>query len=189
MADNVEADAGSGGASFATNDIGGYHHPRNKLSLGADGSATDAVGGAGAVSSAVQRVTLASDDPAVAKLASGVTAKLDTATIQNGSTALTPKFASISGNTSGDNTLVSAVSGKKIRVLSITVISAGDVDFRIEDGAGGSALSGVMTLTANSGFSASFSPVGHFETSSNTLLNMELSDAIQVSGFLTYIEI
>jgi hypothetical protein len=38
--------------------------------LGADGTAVDAVGGAGAVSSAVPRVTLASDDPAVALLTS-----------------------------------------------------------------------------------------------------------------------
>ena len=36
--------------------------------MGADGSATDAVGGAGAASAAVQRVTLASDDPAVTAL-------------------------------------------------------------------------------------------------------------------------
>jgi hypothetical protein len=69
MADNVEAASGSGGPTFATDDIGpGVHYPRGKLSLGADGSATDAVGGAGAVSAAVQRVTLASDDPAVTSL-------------------------------------------------------------------------------------------------------------------------
>lgn len=68
MADNVTANAGSGGATFAADDIGGVHHPRSKISLGADGSATDAVGGAGAVSAAVQRTTLASDDPAVVAL-------------------------------------------------------------------------------------------------------------------------
>lgn len=68
MADNVEAASGSGGATFATDDISSVHYPRGKLSLGADGSATDAIGGAGAVSAAVQRVTLASDDPAVTAL-------------------------------------------------------------------------------------------------------------------------
>ena len=35
MADNVEADAGSGGATFATDDIGGVHYPRTKIALGA----------------------------------------------------------------------------------------------------------------------------------------------------------
>lgn len=41
MADNVTANSGSGGATFATDDIGGVHYPRTKLSIGADGSATD----------------------------------------------------------------------------------------------------------------------------------------------------
>lgn len=64
MADNVAVTAGSG-TTIAADDIGGVLYPRKKLSLGADGSATDAVGGAGAVSAAVLRTTLASDDPAV----------------------------------------------------------------------------------------------------------------------------
>lgn len=68
MADNVTADAGTGGATFATDDIAGIHYPRSKIALGADGAATDAVGGAGAVSAAVIRATLASDDPAVVSL-------------------------------------------------------------------------------------------------------------------------
>lgn len=68
MADNVAITAGSG-TSIATDDIGGVQHQRVKLSLGADGSAVDAVAGAGAVGTGVQRVTLASDDPAVTDLA------------------------------------------------------------------------------------------------------------------------
>src|SRR5689334_3210467 len=65
MADNVAITPGSG-ATVAADDISGVLHQRVKLSIGADGSATDAVGGAGAVSAGVQRVTLASDDPLVA---------------------------------------------------------------------------------------------------------------------------
>ncbi|RUU10766.1 hypothetical protein EOD10_20360 [Mesorhizobium sp. M7A.T.Ca.TU.009.01.3.2] len=56
------------GDTVAADDIGGVKFQRAKLSLGADGSATDALGGAGAVAAGVQRVTLASDDPAVALL-------------------------------------------------------------------------------------------------------------------------
>jgi hypothetical protein len=37
MADNVTANAGSGGATFAADDIGGIHFPRSKLIIGADG--------------------------------------------------------------------------------------------------------------------------------------------------------
>lgn len=36
MADNVTADPGSGGAVFATDDIGGVHYPRTKIVIGAN---------------------------------------------------------------------------------------------------------------------------------------------------------
>jgi hypothetical protein len=68
MVDNVQITAGTG-TTVAADDIAGVLHQRVKLSIGADGSASDAVGGAGAVSAAVQRITLASDDPAVTDLA------------------------------------------------------------------------------------------------------------------------
>jgi len=68
MADNVTADAGSGGAVFASDDIGGVHYPIGKITFGALDAQTLAASGAGAVSAGVQRVTLASDDPAVALL-------------------------------------------------------------------------------------------------------------------------
>lgn len=64
MADNIAVTAGSG-TTIAADDVSGALHQRVKLSLGADGAATDALGGAGAVASGVQRVTLASDDPCV----------------------------------------------------------------------------------------------------------------------------
>lgn len=68
MADNLAVTPGSG-ATVAADDIGGVLHQRIKLGLGADGTAVDAVAGAGAVGTGVQRVTLASDDPAVTSLA------------------------------------------------------------------------------------------------------------------------
>ena len=97
-------------------------------------------------------------------------------------------YAAISGVTSGNNTLVAAQgAGKKIRVISISVIAAGDVDFRLEDGAGGTALTGVMSLAANGGFAWGYNPAGWTEGTANTLLNMELGGAVQVSGCITYI--
>jgi hypothetical protein len=71
MADDVPFTPGSG-ATGAADDIGGVYYPRVKLSLGADGTAVDAIAGAGAVGTGVQRVTLASDDPAVSAIAVGV---------------------------------------------------------------------------------------------------------------------
>lgn len=98
------------------------------------------------------------------------------------------KSAVINNASSGDNTLVSAVAGKKIRVLAIVLISDGTVDVRFESGAGGTALTGQMPLLVNTGFSIA-SAWGLFETASNTLLNLELSAAINVHGWITYIEV
>jgi hypothetical protein len=102
------------------------------------------------------------------------------------------KYAAISGATSGNNTLVAAVTGKKIRVLAYTLISDSNVDVRFEDGAGGTALTGQMEVGTSSdsgGLVVPYCPVGHFETSAGTLLNLELSGAVQTSGHLTYEEV
>ncbi len=68
MADNFDFTPGSGKTGSA-DDVGGVLYPRVKLDLGADGVGTPAVAGAGVVSTGVQRITLASDDPAVVDLA------------------------------------------------------------------------------------------------------------------------
>ncbi len=127
--------------------------------------------------------------PARAATTDNLGAALMTNVIHNGTTALTPKFAAIDAALSGDNTLVAAVAAKKIRVLSLMMVSAGTVTTRFEDGASGTALSGQMNLVANSGFTLPFNPVGWFETTANTLLNLELSGAVSVDGMLVYVEV
>jgi hypothetical protein len=117
-----------------------------------------------------------------------VIAHNETSSVYQNGTARTPTFAAISGSTSGDNTLVAAAgAGNKIRVLSLYLVSAGTTTVRFESGAGGTALSGAMSLVANTGFVLPYNPTGWFETAANTLLNMELNAAIQVSGGLEYI--
>jgi len=127
--------------------------------------------------------------PARDRLTDNVGAALQTDAIMNDTTALTPKFAIIDAATSGDNTLVAAVAGAKIRVLAYVLVASAAVTVRFEDGAGGTALSGQMQLAANGGAVAPFSPVGWFETTANTLLNLELSGAISVDGHLIYVEV
>lgn len=68
MVDNVAITAGTG-TSIAADDIASVFYQRVKPQVGADGSATDILGGAGAVAAGVQRMTLASDDPGVTSLA------------------------------------------------------------------------------------------------------------------------
>jgi hypothetical protein len=47
MADNITLNTGTGGASLATDDVGGVQYQRTKVTFGADGSATDVSPGAG----------------------------------------------------------------------------------------------------------------------------------------------
>lgn len=154
--------------------------------------------GAGAVAANTPRVTLASDDPAVTALqilddwdqsdrakvnAINVSGKM----VEN-DVVLDVKPAVIDAATAGDNTLVAAVTNKKIRVLSAFLVAAGTVAVRFESGAGGTPLTGQMNLVANTGFVLPHNPHGWFQTADSTLLNLELSAAVSVDGALTYIE-
>ena len=73
MADNVAITAGTGTTIHADEYVHGTYGTGKsqvvKLALGAPGTGVDAVAGAGVVDTGTQRVTLASDDPAVTSLA------------------------------------------------------------------------------------------------------------------------
>jgi hypothetical protein len=97
-------------------------------------------------------------------------------------------YAVIDDALSGNNTLVAAVAGKKIRVLGFFLVAAGAVTARFESDADGTALSGQMTLAAGDPFVASgYNPLGWFETVAGELLNLELGGAVSVDGALTYV--
>ncbi len=103
-----------------------------------------------------------------------------------------PKFANIATASSGDNVLVSAVTGKKIRVVAGWMIAGGDVDVFFVDGANNAIAgdgSNGMDLTANSGFTLPWNPVGWFETASGQSLDLNLGGAVRVAGAITYIEV
>lgn len=167
MPDNFVANAGSGGATFASDEISSVQHPRVKVEWGADGSAVD--------------TSVAAPMP--------VAAFGESNQMTIGGVPVTVKFAAIDAASSGDNTLLAAVTSKKIRVLSAFMVAAGAVTVRFESGAGGTALTGQMNLAANSGFVLPFNPAGWFETAVTTLLNLELSAAVSVDGCFTYIEV
>jgi hypothetical protein len=101
------------------------------------------------------------------------------------------KFAVIDAASAGDNTLVSAVTGRKIRVHQLVMINGHTAaqTVRFESAASGTALSGQMILAANGGFTLPFSPVGWFETVAGELLNLELAGATTVDGVLAYTEV
>ena len=98
------------------------------------------------------------------------------------------KYAKIDAATSGDNTLVAAVSNKRIVVVSLFLLSAGTVTTRFESGASGTALTGQMNLIANTGYVLPYNEYGWFATAKDELLNLELSGTISVDGALSYRE-
>jgi hypothetical protein len=101
----------------------------------------------------------------------------------------TVKYAAIAASTSGNNTLVAAVSSKKVRVVFASFIANGTVNAKFQSGASGTDLTGLYYMVANSGAVLPFNEHGWFETASNTLLNLNLSGAIAVGGCLGYIEV
>jgi hypothetical protein len=59
------------------------------------------------------------------------------------------QFAAVAAAAS-DNTLVAAVTARKIRLMALALVASGGANnARLESGAGGTALTGVMNLAAN----------------------------------------
>lgn len=100
------------------------------------------------------------------------------------------KRVAIAASSNGNNTLVAAVAGKRIRVLAYNLSAAGAVNAKFQDGAGGTDLTGLKYFAAaGAAASGPFNPLGWFETSTNTLLNLNLSSGVAVGGELVYAEI
>jgi hypothetical protein len=112
----------------------------------------------------------------------------DTSTVYNGTTALTPKFAAISASNSGDNTVVAAVTSKKIRVLRWRLSANGDVNAKWKSATAGD-ITGLSYLTQYASAGGAYCPVGLFETTSGEALVLNLSGAVAVGGELTYLEV
>lgn len=101
----------------------------------------------------------------------------------------TIRRAVISAATTGDHTIVAAAAdGIKTKVLFVHLVAAGAVAARFESGAGGMALTGVMTMATGIPFTTGPTMPGYhlFETAANTLLNLEISDQVQVSGLIVF---
>lgn len=112
----------------------------------------------------------------------------DSATLYAGTTALTPKFAAIAASSSGDNTVVAAVTGKKIRVLGYRFSANGTVAAKWRSSTAGD-ISGLSYLVQYASAGASFSPVGHFETTAGEGLVLNLDGAVAVGGHVSYVEV
>ena len=107
--------------------------------------------------------------------------------ISNTGYGIVPKYAEIDVASAGDNTIVAAVTGKKIRVLQYSLVCSDATTVQWKS-SGGSTLSGDMSFAANGGISSAFSPSGLFETVAGEALVLNLSAGNPVSGHLVYTE-
>ena len=99
------------------------------------------------------------------------------------------QYAAVDVSSAGDNTIVAAVAGKKIRLLSIFLITSSNLAIAFESGASGVALTGDMELSRKTPFVLPFNPEGWFETAEGALLNLELGGATAMAGCLSYVEV
>lgn len=125
---------------------------------------------------------LASDQPAVP-------VSLNTAAINSGTTALTPKFAQVTTSGTGDTQVVALVSGKKIRVLSYSVSFNATATVFFKTAATGTQLSRNIYGVQYASQGQSFSPVGHFETLAGEALSINLSGTSPASVNVCYVEV
>lgn len=99
-----------------------------------------------------------------------------------------PLFADINDAGSGDNEIIAAqAAGKRIAVWAILIVSDGTTDVRFEDGADGTKFTGQIPLQAREGYSISAGGiVPLFVGTAATNLNLELTAAVNVHGFVSY---
>lgn len=208
----VNIKASNGGAlKIDFEDIGG-----NSLDVDAGNSSTG-----------TQRVTIATDDINLAaikvaveildNIVSGSEAQVDVITqparvattdnigaalmtnvIHNGTTALTPKFANLSTASTGNQALVAAVSGKKIRILALQLMATASTNaVYINDATGdlyGDSTNKIQLDDTGAaglgGFTLPFNPLGWFETAgTNRPVNINLGSTNGVIAIATYVEV
>jgi len=103
------------------------------------------------------------------------------------------RFAKIDASASGDNQVVAAVAGKRIRVISYTLITSAAVTAKWRSAS--TDITGGMAFAANGGSEPSVSILspggifGLFQTEPGEALNLNLSSAVAVGGHLVYIEV
>ena len=103
------------------------------------------------------------------------------------------KQATIAASSSGNNTIISAVTGKQLWVLKCVLMSNGTVNVKFQSGASGTDITGLFYLIANTGFAMNQDGGNNanpwFKTATSALLNLNISDAVAVGGVLSYIEV
>lgn len=115
----------------------------------------------------------------------------DTSQIANGAsgTMLTPTKVKISIASATTTTLVALVAGKKIRILSLYLVSAAANTVTLQSHTTTTNSDGGLSYAANGGIVLPFNPLGWFDTTVGEALDMVTSGAGQVSGQFSYVAV
>lgn len=97
------------------------------------------------------------------------------------------QYAPINASASGNTTVVAAVAGKSIYIISMEFLCAGAVTVEWQSGAGGAVISKGQSFPLNGGKVLPFNPGAWGNTAVGALLNINLSAAVQVAGSLQYV--
>jgi len=98
---------------------------------------------------------------------------------------VTYKTAKIDCAASGDNEIVAAVSGKKIKVYAIIFVSTGTVNVKWRSST--TDLTGDKNFQAREGYVAAVNPPAFLlSTAAEEALNLNLSAAVAVDGWVAY---
>lgn len=113
-----------------------------------------------------------------------------TAQASSGSTSNpTVYYAPITASASGATSVVTATASKKITVQSLLITTNGAVNVKFQSHTTPTDLTGLMYFGANGGAAISSmqdNPGGLFQTNAGEQLDINLSGAVAVGGFLTY---
>lgn len=197
MADNIAVTAGSG-TTVSTEEVttlnGGVVSAQHVQRVAnafrtADATAVDVSTGAGAVDTGTQRTTLASDDPAVAKLGEVLTELQTTPdelpkTPAMAATDFTRAFGS--GSTVAEASLVAAVASQTTKVYEIRATTAGAGYIELRDGSAGTVLRRI-DFPAAGAWELRFRERPYAKTTANTALYWYRSAAVAMTIEIDYI--
>lgn len=157
------------------------NHAANATAVKVDGSAV------------TQPVSIAAGLPAGTNLLGRESSSMETSTIYNATTALTPKFAFANVAASQtDSSVVAAVTSKKIRVLAFIIMtgsSATGLTFNSKPAGAGTAKTMLFAAGANGGVSAPFNQVGYFETVAGEGLTVTTTAGSTTGVQVVYVEV
>lgn len=175
MADDITLNTGSGGSVVATDEITNRHYQKNKLTFGADGTATD-------VGSKTSNPFPVGFDRTQAQVEAAPSSDV----IMVDGVEVTVERALISTAAAATATLVAATPAKKIRVLAVFIANTTAQSLTFKSAAGGTAKTGAMPLATLGQLALPFNAHGWFETIAGELLELAQSGSTTCFGVLTY---